>query len=236
VPEPRSRQLLDQAAELERRDTSAAAAVERVSSLAAGIDHAHDRARQLLDTLARLPARRDALRAEHEEVTARASAEERELREDERRLAELERRRRRDEETLAQARRDVEHARERLADTHRHGERVLARLAELDEEERAARAEADVVEAEADALANELRELPRVSRSARERPGGGLEGVVEWGARAHAALVVTRSALVREREQIVREAGELGAVVLGEPLAGASVAAVRSRLERALGA
>ena len=236
VTDPRSRLLLDQAAELERRDASAAAAVERASSLAARIDDRRDRAQRLLDALARLPGQRDALRTELEEAAGRADAEAQQTDEAERRLAELEGRRRRDEAALAQAQREVERAHERLGDTRRRIERLQARLAGLDEGERAARAEADVVEAEAEALADELRELPRVSRAARERPAGGLKGVVEWANRAHAALVVTRFGLVREREQIVREAGELGAVVLGEPLAGASVAAVRSRLERALGA
>ena len=40
----------------------------------------------------------------------------------------------------------------------------------------------------------------------------------EWGTRARAALLVARSQLAAERDAVVRQAHELAAVVLGEPL------------------
>ena len=64
-----------------------------------------------------------------------------------------------------------------------------------------------------------------------EPPGPGIEGVLEWAARAHAAVFVARSGLETERERVVREANELAASVLGEPLYATSVALVRQRLE-----
>jgi hypothetical protein len=73
-----------------------------------------------------------------------------------------------------------------------------------------------------------------VSESGRAQPGAELSEIVEWGGRAHAALFVVRGGLAVERERIVREAGELGSVVLGEPVAGSSVGAVRRLIERAL--
>jgi len=49
-----------------------------------------------------------------------------------------------------------------------------------------------------------------------------------------AALFVVRGQREGERERLVREANELGGSVLGEQVAGASVALVRRRLEEAL--
>jgi hypothetical protein len=65
-------------------------------------------------------------------------------------------------------------------------------------------------------------------------PGSSLEGLADWGARVRAALFVVTGGLETERDRVVREAGELGASVLGEPPVGASVAVVRRRLEDAL--
>ena len=75
----------------------------------------------------------------------------------------------------------------------------------------------------------ELESAPRVAHP--EPPAPGIEGVLEWAARAHAAVFVARSGLETERERVVREANELAASVLGEPLYATSVALVRQRLE-----
>jgi hypothetical protein len=76
--------------------------------------------------------------------------------------------------------------------------------------------------------------VPRVSDAGGADPGASLDDLVEWGARVHAALFVVRGGLELERERVVREANELGAAVLGEPVA-ASVGRVRELIERALG-
>ncbi|RDI75311.1 hypothetical protein Gocc_1109 [Gaiella occulta] len=73
-----------------------------------------------------------------------------------------------------------------------------------------------------------------MSESGRADPGGSLPEVEEWGARAHAALFVVRDGLEAERERIVSEAAALASAVLGEQVAGASVALVRRRLEQVL--
>jgi hypothetical protein len=62
-----------------------------------------------------------------------------------------------------------------------------------------------------------------------------LEGALEWAIRARGALILEHSALVLEREEVVREATELLASVLGEPLTTTAVAGTRERLARALG-
>jgi hypothetical protein len=62
-----------------------------------------------------------------------------------------------------------------------------------------------------------------------------LEGALEWASRARGALILEHSALVLEREAVVREATELLASVLGEPLTTTAVAGTRERLAHALG-
>ncbi len=77
--------------------------------------------------------------------------------------------------------------------------------------------------------------LERVSASGRDVPGDTLGELPGWAARVRAALFVVRGQLEGERERVVREANELGASVLGDPVTGASVALVRRRLEQTLG-
>jgi hypothetical protein len=90
-----------------------------------------------------------------------------------------------------------------------------------------------VLEERSRAVSGRVAALARVSREGAEAPEPGLEGTIAWASRARAALWVVRSGLEGERERVVREANELGASVLGEPLAATSVATVRKRLERA---
>ena len=61
-----------------------------------------------------------------------------------------------------------------------------------------------------------------------------LHGTLEWASRARGSLLLEHSGLAREREEVVREATELLASVLGEPLNATAVAGVRERLARAL--
>ena len=71
----------------------------------------------------------------------------------------------------------------------------------------------------------------------RDVPAGSpnLDGALEWASRARGALLLQHSALARERDEVVREATELLASVLGDPLTTTAVAGVRERLARALG-
>ena len=89
---------------------------------------------------------------------------------------------------------------------------------------------------EAQHVAREVAEVPRLSDSGRPAPGASLAEIDEWGARAHAALFVVRGGLESEREKIVLEAHALAAAALGEQSGGASVALVRRRLEESLAA
>ena len=112
--------------------------------------------------------------------------------------------------------------------------RMRERVAALAGDEVALRAEADGLAVEAQQVAREVAEVPRLSDSGRAAPGTSLAEIDEWGARAHAALFVVRGGLESEREKVVLEAHALAAAALGEQTAGASVALVRRRLEESL--
>jgi uncharacterized phage infection (PIP) family protein YhgE len=62
----------------------------------------------------------------------------------------------------------------------------------------------------------------------------GLEDTLEKLSQRRGALLVEHSNLARERDAVVREASELLASVLGDPLTSTSVAGLRERLRRAL--
>jgi hypothetical protein len=109
--------------------------------------------------------------------------------------------------------------------------RVEAQSEELEHEAERAEREAPALEKRAQQAAVRVTELPRLS--APTAPEAGLPSLIEWGARARAALFGARTSLESERESVVREANELGSAVLGEPLFSSSVAGVRRRLEEA---
>jgi chromosome segregation ATPase len=99
--------------------------------------------------------------------------------------------------------------------------------AELERDGAARRIEAESLTQRAVELAPRLRGVAPPSPS--------LDGALEWASRARGALLLQRSALARERDEVVREATELLASVLGDPLTATAVAGVRERLARALG-
>lgn len=223
--------LLAQAEELQRRDDAVAAGIDLVAGLLGRADLVRARAAAILQALTALPdeiARNDeaGVQARRREEVARTG-----LAGAERTLEEVAHGRRGGEEARAQAQRELTRAREELADARARIARIVARYEELVDSERVLRAEADGLVVAARDITAEIRETPRVSSSGRDAPGTTLPELVEWGARVHAALFVVRGGLESERERIVVEATTLGAAVLGEQLAGASVALVRKRLE-----
>jgi hypothetical protein len=142
--------------------------------------------------------------------------------------AEVERARN-DADRLA-AERHVQQARDRVHEAELWGERTRSeriRLAlEADERQR------DAVGLEA--RAHQLAVRPHLEHAVAP-PAAGLHGALDWGARARGELLVAHAALATERDKVVREASELVASVLGEPLTATGVAGVRDRLQRALG-
>jgi predicted nucleic acid-binding Zn-ribbon protein len=209
--------LLAYARELEAEDAALAESIARLDELRAAATALRARADHAAGVLARLPASREA----SAEAVATAEAE-LEGRLADLRDAEAHLKRGGKEEAVLAARRAVV----RTRDLAGGAERKLARL----------RAEASALEEEARAVEAELPELDRIAVDLAAKVDGLPEpatvGVAAWGARAEAALFVTRSGLEAQRERVIRQANELGASAFGEPLVSASVSLVRERLER----
>jgi len=210
------------AAELERRDAELARSLAEIERLQADVGDLRTNAeatRVFLDALPQLIARREG--DVQAAGAARAEAEMQLVAADEA-LA----RARKDDERL-EAERQRQHALDAMSDADRWLEQARTALA-------ATRAEGEQCRADADHLAVRVRELaPAVP--AVPRPGDGLAGALDWASRARGALLLERSNLARERETIIREANELTASILGEPLVSAAVAGLRDRLALALG-
>jgi chromosome segregation ATPase len=133
--------------------------------------------------------------------------------------------------------RDAEHfevrARDRVSVARR---RIAAADAESERLESAARdAEASARElyARAGSLAKALRDRPRVARDAGVAPAPSLEAGLDWTETAQAALLVARSHVGAEHEAVIRQANELGSVLLRESFGAVSVAVVARRVEQA---
>ena len=225
---------LDLVARLEADDGRVARDLARANALLERADAVGARARELDESFASLPELHAGLQREetagHDALADARAA----LAEAERRLAETGGSRRA-EKKREQAELDLGHAREAVAEAERRVERVVARRGELGAEERRWRAEIPALVTEAQAVAGELDDVTGLSESGRIQPEEDLRGLEAWAGRVRAALLVVSSRLVAERERLVREATELGAAVLGEPVEGSSVERVRRRVEQALG-
>jgi chromosome segregation ATPase len=218
--------------ELVAADEERAATLDEVDRLAVETATVRERADALAGLIAAAPSERARLdgevsAAEHD-VHVRAQA----LEEAEAELAAVEAKS--DEERLAAARRLAVRARDALSVAEKRAAASRSEATEL--EERLARAEREVpqVEEQAAGLARELGGRPGLAKEAGREPEPGLVGVVEWSTRARAALAVARSTLAAERDAVIREANELGSVVLGEPLVASSAALDAKRVEQRL--
>jgi hypothetical protein len=96
-----------------------------------------------------------------------------------------------------------------------------------------AAAESHTLHARARRLAAGLRGRSRIAEDAGKEPGTGLDGVEAWGEAARAALFVARGQLASERDAVIRQANEIGALALGEPLTAMGTGALARRVERA---
>jgi hypothetical protein len=193
-----------------------------------------ERALELEAFFVRLPDERAAAARAEEE--ARAAAEERRvaaaLAAQELRAAEAAG----DDERLAAARRFDVRARDSVGTAERLRREAEEHAARLEAQADAADEEAKELARRAGELAGALAERPRLAADAGAPPEESLPGIAEWGTRARAALLVSRGQLAAERDAVIRQANELGALVLGEPLTATSAAGVVRRVERELGA
>jgi DNA repair exonuclease SbcCD ATPase subunit len=213
--------LLSFAEELERRDADVAQALARVEALQAEVDELRTHATAAASFLVTLPAAL-AERASDE----RAASEARDHAEQAAREAERLAERAENKEQRLEAQRVLQRARDDLQAAEFWVTQARAAHAELDRQGAARRAEAEQLARRAVELAPRVRDVPVASAD--------LPGALEWASRARGALLLEHSGLAREREEVVREATELLASVLGEPLTATAVAGVRERLARAL--
>ncbi len=230
-----SAQALAHAAELERRDTQIANELDVVRGLEERVGAIRERVGEVREALERMPLERESLgrlseEAEEAVTVARAEAER-----TEERVASLESGHRKRDDELDRARKEAATARETLADALATRTRIEERGSALAEEERLLRVQAGELTAAAERVAEDIRDVGRVTESAGRAPGTSLAALEEWGSRVRSALFVVRGTLETERERVVVEANVLGASVLGEQLGASSVALVRRRLESAAG-
>ena len=218
--------------ELERADEEVAATLAELDELYADTEAVRERALELEAFFVRLPAERAAADSERDRAR-RAEAEAREA-------AEAAATALREAETdgnadaLAAARRLDVRARDSLTVAERRAREAEERVARLEADAEAAGREREALERRARELAGVLRERPRLAADAGVDPAPGLTGVSEWGTRARAALLVARSQLASERDAVIRQANELGTLVLGEPLTATSAHDVARRVEHEL--
>ena len=220
--------------ELVRADTAHAAVLGELDELSRQTAVVRERADKLAAFLAAAPSERERVAA----VLARA---ERDADERAAALAEtgselVAAAAKGDEQRLAAARRLVVRMKDSLAMAGKRVEALATERAALERQIAAAEREALEVEARAAAIADSLRGRPRLARDAGRSPRPGLAGVSEWASGARAALVVARSGVTAEREAVIRQANELGSLLLGEQLVATSPATLARRVEQALGA
>jgi hypothetical protein len=224
VPE----RLLAVLRELERADEEIGAALTALDELAAELADIRARAQELQAFGARLPGERDRWHAQIERTKADVADAEWVLAEAEESLR------------IAQpdAQREAElflvRARDRVSVAERRATEAERAAADLENRAAEAAIEGEAVHTRAGELAAELRSRPRIAEDAGKAPGAGLDGVEAWGEVARAALFVARGQLAAERDGVIRQANEIGALALGEPLAAMGTRALARRVEQKL--
>jgi hypothetical protein len=118
-----------------------------------------------------------------------------------------------------------------LHSAKRRAMHARAGLERLDTERGQLAEDGDELRRRAAEIAERLSERPGLPEAAGRPPGDSLAGLVDWATEARAALLVARSNLAAQRDAVIRQANELGALVLGEPLAAQSPSAVRQQVE-----
>ena len=215
--------------ELERSDQQIGAALADLDRLAGEVDSVRAKVGELEAFAARLPAERDARAAELERSRAEASTAQRVLEEAEATL------RAAGPEGAPEAERFHVRARDRASVAERRVAEAAAAAADLENRVGEATIDGHELHARARKLATELHGRPRIAEDAGKEPGPGLDGVEAWSEVARASLFVARGQLSAEREAVIRQANELGALALGEPMSAMGAGPLTRRVEQALG-
>ncbi|MER3410584.1 MAG: hypothetical protein C4306_10985 [Thermoleophilia bacterium] len=212
---------------LEARDRELAVSIAELRNLEREVESLRGQAQEIQAALASYPAERVALeerrgRAWEELARRRALKEEAEQ-------ALQEAQARDSHTTRAEAEREVARARQAVA----NAEGVLARidrsLHALEQRRQGAERAWPVLAGAALRVQAQLQARARVDTP--ECVPSGPDDLVLWASRARAALFLARSGLERERDGVVREANEMGASLLQDPLFAGGAAGLRHRLE-----
>ena len=220
--------VLEVLRELERADSEIGTALAELDRLAHEVNAVRTAASRLLDFEGRLPAVRNAatrdLSLAHYQVS-RASVG----------VSEAEKAvRTASKDRAREAERFAVRARDSLAAAKRRYARARAAYVELEAEVETAQAESRTVRVKSRRLAKELGGRRRLANAVGTKPGRGLPDIIEWGEAARAALFVARGQLAAERDGVIRQANELGAAALGEPLTASGTGALARRVEHGL--
>jgi chromosome segregation ATPase len=216
-------------AELERADAEVAATLAELEALAGRVEAERARALELEVFFERLPAERERLAAELAEAARRAEAARAELARAEEQLAAAERR----GDEAAVASNAVVRARDALRMATRRATEAAATSSSLEAQEGDAKRESAALVDRVAGLAEELRERPRLAQTAGSPPDRDLASVGRWAGSARAALFVAIGSLTAERDALVRQASELGSLVLGESVFAGTAAEVARRVRSA---
>lgn len=212
--------------ELERADEEIGAELAGLERLAAELDQLRAKAQDLQAFAARLPAERERRRAELDRARG-------EVREADRVFAEAEESVR---TATPDAARDAElfavRAQDRVSAAERRAAAAGAAATDLEIRAGEVTVESHRLHASARKLAADLRGRPRIAEDAGKEPGTGLDGVAAWGEAVRAALFVARGQLAAERDALIRQANEIGALALGEPLTAMGTGALARRVEQ----
>ncbi len=210
-----SDQVLSFLRELDVADETLSAAEAEFAGLGAEVERVRLRAAELEGFLSRLPAERERVQTERADAEPQAARALRVKVEAGESLADAERGR--SAEAVAGARRAVIRSQDASRMTDRRVSELGEESAKLESAAADAIREAAELEAQGRRLAAAFREHPRLTQQGTPGPLPGLVGIVEWGSAVRAALFVARGGLSSEREAVIRQANELGSVLLGEP-------------------
>ncbi len=214
--------------ELERADEEKGAALAELDGLAAELDRIRGKTQELQAFSTQLPAERERRRAELERARAEVAEADRVLAEAEEALRTAKREAQRDAELFAVR------ARDRAAVAERRAAEAVKAAEDLESRATEAMAEGDALHAQARRLASRLAGRPRIAEAAGKEPEAGLHDVEAWAEVARAALFVARGQLAAERDAVIRQANEIGALALGEPLTAMGTGALARRVEQGL--
>jgi hypothetical protein len=220
--------VLEALTRLEHADEEIGAALADLDRLAGELDSIRATTAELQAFEERLPSERERLGAELDRARAEALAARAALGEAEEAVRTAEPERTREAEHF------LVRARDRVSVAERRGAEADSRREELEHEVRERTTQGDELHARARRLAVQLGSRPQVAGDAGREPAAGLDGLQAWAEVGRAALFVARSQLALQREGLIRQANEIGALALGEPLTSVSAAIVTRRVRQSL--